>query len=197
MGVQIAVIGGIAISREETPYLSGAHIIMPDLACSCWSLVFCVECCKSLFVLLFFFFWPLYCLSSELRFCFTIRILKLALININNKYNDEFPNPIYNYPSKATWHIYDRCRSNNKIVNNTHLPLPCRDKMNMSVCGDVLLIIHLTLSDGSSTVNVVILGLMLIGLIVNLSWRPFIIGGYNDNDHMSNTLWVGSLWHDL
>jgi hypothetical protein len=27
--VQIAVIGGIAISREGTPYRSGAHIIIP------------------------------------------------------------------------------------------------------------------------------------------------------------------------
>jgi len=27
--VQIADIGGIAISREGTPYLSGAHIIIP------------------------------------------------------------------------------------------------------------------------------------------------------------------------
>ena len=32
-----------------------------------------------------------------------------------------------------------RCRSNNTSVNSTHLPLPCRDNMNMSVCGDVLL----------------------------------------------------------
>jgi hypothetical protein len=29
VGVQIAVIGGIAISREVTPYLSGAHFIIP------------------------------------------------------------------------------------------------------------------------------------------------------------------------
>ena len=154
-------------------------------------------CCKSLFVLLIFFCWPLYCLSSDLRFCFTFSILKLALININNKYNYEFPNPIYNYPWKATWHTYDRCRSNNIIVNITHLPLPYRDKMNMSVCGDVLFIIHVTVSDRSSTVNVVRLGLMLIGLILNLSRRPCIIGGCNDNDHMSNTLWLGDLWHDL
>jgi hypothetical protein len=60
--------------------------------------------------------------------------------------------------------------------------------MNMSVCGDVLFIIHVTLSDGSSTVNVVRLGLMLIGLSFNMSGRPCIIGGYNDNDHMSNRL---------
>ena len=60
--------------------------------------------------------------------------------------------------------------------------------MNMSVCGDVLLIMHVTWSDGSATVNVVRLGLMLIGLIFNMSGRPSIIGGYNDNDHMSNTL---------
>jgi hypothetical protein len=63
--------------------------------------------------------------------------------------------------------------------------------MNMSVCGDVLLIIHVTVSDRSSIVNVVRLGLMLIEWILNLSWRPCIIGGYNDNDHMSNTLRLG------
>jgi hypothetical protein len=65
--------------------------------------------------------------------------------------------------------------------------------MNMSVCGVVLLIIHVTMSDGSSTVNVVRLGLMLIGLNLNVSGRPCIIGGYNDNDHMTNTLLVGYL----
>jgi hypothetical protein len=67
--------------------------------------------------------------------------------------------------------------------NMTHISLPCRDKMNMSACGDVLLIIHVT-----STLNVVRLGLMLMGLILNVSGRPCIIGGCNDNDHMSNTL---------
>jgi hypothetical protein len=65
--------------------------------------------------------------------------------------------------------------------------------MNMSVCGDVLLIIHVTVSDRSSTVNVVRLGLMLIELILSLSRRPYIIGGCNDNDHMSNTLRLGDL----
>jgi len=65
----------------------------------------------------------------------------------------------------------------------THLPLPCRIKMNMSVCGDVLLIIHVTLSDGSYTVNVVRLGLILMGLNFNMSGRPCIIGGCNDNDN--------------
>ena len=62
--------------------------------------------------------------------------------------------------------------------------------MNMSVCGNVWLIIHVTWSDRSSTVNVVRLGLMLMGLILNVAWRPCIIGGggCNDNDHMSNTL---------
>jgi hypothetical protein len=72
----------------------------------------------------------------------------------------------------------------------THLPLPCRDKMNMSVCGVVLLIIHVTLSDGSSTLHVVRLGLILFGLILNMSGRSCIIGGYNDNNHMTNTLIV-------
>jgi hypothetical protein len=60
--------------------------------------------------------------------------------------------------------------------------------MNMSVCGVVLLIIHVTLSDGSSTLNVVRLLLMLMRLILNMSGRPFIIGGCNDNEDMSNTL---------
>jgi hypothetical protein len=60
--------------------------------------------------------------------------------------------------------------------------------MNMSVCGDVWLIIHVTWSDGSSTVNVVRLDLLLMGLILNKSGRPCITGGCNDNDHMSNTL---------
>jgi hypothetical protein len=32
-----------------------------------WSLVFCVVFCRSLFVLLSFFFWPLCCLSFDLR----------------------------------------------------------------------------------------------------------------------------------
>jgi hypothetical protein len=39
-----------------------------------------------------------------------------------------------------------------------------------------------------STLNVVRIGLMLMGLILNVSGRPCIIGGCNDNDHMSNTL---------
>jgi hypothetical protein len=88
---------------------------------------------------------------------------------------------------------YDKCVTENR----THLPLPCRDKMNMSVCGDVLLIIHVTLSDGSSTLNAARLVLMLMGLILNVSGRPCIIGACNDNDHMSSTLWFGDLWHDL
>jgi len=54
--------------------------------------------------------------------------------------------------------------------------------MNMSVCGDVWLIMHVTWSDGSSTVNLIRLGLMFIGLNLNVSGRPCIIGGYNDND---------------
>jgi hypothetical protein len=57
----------------------------------------------------------------------------------------------------------------------------------MSVCGVVLLIIHVTLSDGSSTLNVVRLE------ILNMSARSCIIGGYNDNNHMTNTLLVGYL----
>jgi hypothetical protein len=43
---------------------------------------------------------------------------------------------------------------------------------------------RVTLSDGSFTMNVVRLGLMLMGLILNVSGRPCIIGGCNDNDHM-------------
>jgi hypothetical protein len=70
---------------------------------------------------------------------------------------------------------YDKCVTENMA----HLPLPCRDRRNMSVCGDVLLIMHVTWSDGSSTVNVVRLRLMLLGLILNVVGRPCIIGAFN------------------
>ena len=77
---------------------------------------------------------------------------------------------------------YDKCVTENV----THLRLSCRDRRNMSVCGDVLLIIHVTWSDGSSTVNVVRLRLMLLGLILNVAGRPCIIGGCNDNDDVKH-----------
>ena len=35
------------------------------------SLVFCVMFCRSLFVLLYFFFWPLCCLFFDIRFLIT------------------------------------------------------------------------------------------------------------------------------
>jgi hypothetical protein len=67
--------------------------------------------------------------------------------------------------------VYDLCSSTFEMGSKEeHIK-----EMNMSVCGVVLLIIHVTLSDGSSTVNVIRLGLMLIGLNLNVSWRPCII----------------------
>ena len=42
MVVQIGDIGGIAIIREGTPYLSEAHIIIPDLAV--FALLFSLLC---------------------------------------------------------------------------------------------------------------------------------------------------------
>jgi hypothetical protein len=46
--------------------------------CVAQSLVFCVMFCRSLFVLLSFFFWPLYCLSS-----FDILLLFIPLVSSN------------------------------------------------------------------------------------------------------------------
>ena len=45
-------------SPEFTPIFSDVRVA--------WSLVFCVQSCRSLFVVLFFFFWSLCCLSFDL-----------------------------------------------------------------------------------------------------------------------------------
>ena len=48
---------------------------------------FCVVFCKSLFVVLFFFFWPLYCLSFfELRFLITPTFLKIYLYTLQTTF---------------------------------------------------------------------------------------------------------------
>jgi len=54
-----------ATSRAETAYSSGAPEFTPVFSkCSVFqSLIFCVVFCPSLFIFLFFFFWPLHCLS--------------------------------------------------------------------------------------------------------------------------------------
>jgi hypothetical protein len=52
-----APIGSNQRLYEFTPVLSGVRVV--------WSLVFCVMFCRSLCVLLSFFFQPLYCLSFE------------------------------------------------------------------------------------------------------------------------------------
>jgi hypothetical protein len=62
-GVRIADIGGITIKRTGTASTSRA-----------------VVCCKSLFVLLFFFFCSLYCLSCDLRLLFHIWYLETGPI---------------------------------------------------------------------------------------------------------------------
>ena len=50
------------------------------------SLVFCVMFCRSLFILLYFFCWPLYCL-----FFFDLRLLIAPLLNrIKPRYSEQF-----------------------------------------------------------------------------------------------------------
>jgi len=48
-------------------YPYGAPVFNPGLHCVpvAQSLVFCVVFCRSFFVLLYFFFWPLFCLSFD------------------------------------------------------------------------------------------------------------------------------------
>ena len=48
---------------EFTPGFSGVRVAQ--------SFLFCVMFCRSLFVPLYFFFWPLYCLSFDLRLLLT------------------------------------------------------------------------------------------------------------------------------
>ena len=63
------------------------------------SLVFCVVFCRSLFVFLFFFFWPLCCLSF-----FDLRILTTLLVSSDSC--------LYRFPRKNDVYIntiHDRC----------------------------------------------------------------------------------------
>ena len=69
-----------ATSGAGTPYSSGAPEFTPGFQCgSCYS-IFSFMCmfCRSLFVLLYYFFWPLYCLFFDLR------ILITSLISLNS-----------------------------------------------------------------------------------------------------------------
>ena len=59
-----------------TPVISEVRVIR--------SLVLCVMFCRSLFVLLYFFIWPLCCL-----FFFDIRILITPLVSSNSSHMDE------------------------------------------------------------------------------------------------------------
>ena len=70
-------------SGAGTAYPSGAPEFIPGFQWdSCYS-IFSFICmfCRSLFVLLYFFFWPLYCL-----FFFDIRMLIVPLVSSNSSY---------------------------------------------------------------------------------------------------------------
>ena len=56
---------------EFTPIFSGVRVVQ--------FLAFCVKLCRSLFVLLSFFFWSLYCLSFESG------VLKIPLVSSNTR----------------------------------------------------------------------------------------------------------------
>ena len=68
-------------NRAGTVYLSGEPEFTPGFQrCSCYSIYsFMCMLCRSLFVLLSFFFWPLYCLSF-----FDVRILITPLVSSNS-----------------------------------------------------------------------------------------------------------------
>ena len=73
--------------------------------CVAQSLVFCVVFCRSLFVLLYFFFCPLFCL-----FFFDLRILITPLVSSNSSLKSYLQNCIQSnyscfYPSDAN--VYD------------------------------------------------------------------------------------------
>ena len=73
-----------ATSGAGTAYPSGAREFTPGFQWgSCYS-IFSFICmfCRSLFVLLYFFFWPLYCL-----YFFDMRILITNLVSSNSSYN--------------------------------------------------------------------------------------------------------------
>ena len=70
-----------ATSGAGTTFPSGAHEFTPGFTWgSCYS-IFCFICmiCRSLFVLLYFFFWPLCCL-----FFFDMRFLIVRLVSSNS-----------------------------------------------------------------------------------------------------------------
>ena len=66
-----------ATSEAGTTFLSGAPEFTPS-----FYPIFSLMCmfCKSIFVLLYFFFWPLCCLSFDLR------ILTISLVSSNSSY---------------------------------------------------------------------------------------------------------------
>ena len=70
-------------SGAGTAHSSGAHEVTPGFLCGSCNLIFSFICmlCRSLFVLLYFFFWPLCCL-----FFFDIRILIAPLASSNFSY---------------------------------------------------------------------------------------------------------------
>jgi hypothetical protein len=61
--------------RLSVTHMSSAPVF--SVVCVTWSLVFCAMICRSLFVLLSFFFWPLHCLSL-----FDLRLLITPLVSI-------------------------------------------------------------------------------------------------------------------
>ena len=71
----------VSLVEQELPTLT-EHLSSPPDLCSCYS-IFSFICMfsRSLFVLLFFFFWPLGCL-----FFFDIRILITPLVSSNSSY---------------------------------------------------------------------------------------------------------------
>ena len=60
----------------SSPFFSGDCVVQ--------SLVFCVLFCRPLFVSVSFFFWPLHCLSFELRHLITVNWKNFAFITVNN-----------------------------------------------------------------------------------------------------------------
>ena len=75
-----------ATSGAGTAYPSGAREFTPGFQWgSCYS-IFSFMCmfCRSLFVLLYFFFWPLYCL-----YFFDVRVLITPLVSSNFSYREK------------------------------------------------------------------------------------------------------------
>ena len=90
----VADIGLIAMSREGTGYLSGAHNIIPGFGGVRDALQFSVQSVVIHCLSFCSFSFDHYIVCPLIYvFSFTFSILT----NINNKYNYEYPNPIYNY----------------------------------------------------------------------------------------------------